>query len=70
MSRALRTDASVDVTPRSRIGAHFELALTALTLFNAKTQAIATASPFDTPFDIINASAVGRLIAAGVTAQW
>lgn len=66
----VRSLASVDVTARYRIGAHFELALIALNLFNAKPQAIATASPFDTPFDTTNASAVGRFIAAGVTARW
>lgn len=69
MSR-VRALATMDVTARYRIGEHVEFSLTALNLLNTKPQAIVTSSPFDTPFDTTNASAVGRFVGAGVTARW
>lgn len=68
----VRIDGSttLDVTGRLRLGTKTELSLSALNIFNAKPKAIFTTSPFDTPFDTTNGSAVGRFLSLTVRHDW
>ena len=61
---------TVDLTARVRIGQGFDVSLAALNVFDAKPTAIRTASPFDTPFDTTNYSAVGRFVGLTLRQEW
>ncbi|PAL24288.1 TonB-dependent receptor [Sphingopyxis sp. GW247-27LB] len=61
---------TVDLTVRVRIGRRFDISLAALNLFDAKPTPISTASPFDTPFDTTNYSAVGRFVGLTLRQEW
>jgi len=61
---------TVDLTARVQIGQGFDVSIAALNLFDRKPTAILTASPFDTPFDTTNYSAVGRFVGLTLRQKW
>src|SRR3546814_6187147 len=61
---------TVDLTARVQIGHGFDVSIAALNLFDRKPTAILTASPFDTPFDTTNYSAVGRFVGLTLRQKW
>jgi len=61
---------TLDLTGRLRLGAGTEIALSAQNIFNSKPEPIFTTSPFDTPFDTTNGSAIGRFLSVTVRHDW
>lgn len=61
---------ALDLTARLTLGTGTEIAVNALNIFNEKPDAIFTASPFDTPFDTTNYSAVGRFLGLTIRHDW
>lgn len=61
---------TVDLTGRVQIDRHMQVSLDVLDLFNAKPKRIPTTSPFDTPFDTTNYSAVGRYVGVRLSRSW
>jgi outer membrane receptor protein involved in Fe transport len=62
--------ATFDLTAQFKLGDIAEISLNALNIFDAKPEAIAVSSPFDTPFDTTNYSAVGRLLGVTIRRNW
>jgi outer membrane receptor protein involved in Fe transport len=61
---------TIDLTARLNMGRATEISLNALNLFNAKPAAIYTTSPYDTPFDTTNFSAIGRFLGLSISHRW
>lgn len=66
----LRRSTTLDLTGRLRLGAGTEISLSAQNVFNSKPAPIFTTSPFDTPFDTTNGSAIGRFLSVTVRHDW
>lgn len=61
---------TIDLTGRIKLAKGTEIALSAQNLFNSKPAPIFTTSPFDTPFDTTNGSAIGRFLSVTVRHDW
>ncbi|MGQ3026636.1 MAG: TonB-dependent receptor, partial [Sphingopyxis sp.] len=61
---------TIDLTGRIKLAKGTEVALSAQNLFNSKPAPIFTTSPFDTPFDTTNGSAIARFLSVTVRHDW